>query len=211
MAHFAPRWIASVCPVDLKRSPPSVRAIQSSADPLATMLPDGGLQRGRVIGCDGPAAVSLPKPTTAIRPAATFPSVGTIAISVCVDPLRLMTVACPAISPPVGADITVGVGSNLTLEATVNPDFGQIDADPAEVLYLREGGSGPEADLVEALVPSGHYFDRDPETNATWVAPIDPAGAASRAFSASSVWLGAPANPGPHMPASRPFTSTGGR
>lgn len=28
-------------------------------EPLATMLPDGGLQRGRVIGCDGPAAVSL--------------------------------------------------------------------------------------------------------------------------------------------------------
>lgn len=27
--------------------------------PLDEMLPDGGLQRGRVIGCDGPAAVSL--------------------------------------------------------------------------------------------------------------------------------------------------------
>jgi hypothetical protein len=27
----------------------------------------------------------------------------------------------------------VGIGSNLTLEATVNPDFGQIEADPAEV------------------------------------------------------------------------------
>lgn len=28
-------------------------------EPFATMLPDGGLQRGRVVGCDGPAAVSL--------------------------------------------------------------------------------------------------------------------------------------------------------
>jgi hypothetical protein len=28
-------------------------------EPLGSMLPDGGLQRGRVIGCDGPAAVSL--------------------------------------------------------------------------------------------------------------------------------------------------------
>ena len=33
----------------------------------------------------------------------------------------------------VGADIKVGFGSNLTLDATVNPDFGQVEADPAEV------------------------------------------------------------------------------
>jgi hypothetical protein len=33
----------------------------------------------------------------------------------------------------VGADVKVGLGSNLTLEATVNPDFGQVEADPAEV------------------------------------------------------------------------------
>jgi hypothetical protein len=33
----------------------------------------------------------------------------------------------------VGADMKVGLGSNLTLEATINPDFGQIEADPAEV------------------------------------------------------------------------------
>ena len=32
-----------------------------------------------------------------------------------------------------GADMKVGLGSNLTLEATFNPDFGQIEADPAEV------------------------------------------------------------------------------
>ena len=33
----------------------------------------------------------------------------------------------------VGGDIKVGVGPNLTVEATVNPDFGQVEADPAEV------------------------------------------------------------------------------
>jgi hypothetical protein len=33
----------------------------------------------------------------------------------------------------VGADLKVGLGSNLTLDATVNPDFGQVEADPATV------------------------------------------------------------------------------
>ena len=32
-----------------------------------------------------------------------------------------------------GADIKMGLGPNLTLEATINPDFGQVEADPAEV------------------------------------------------------------------------------
>ena len=32
-----------------------------------------------------------------------------------------------------GADIKYGLGSNLTLDVTFNPDFGQIEADPAEV------------------------------------------------------------------------------
>jgi hypothetical protein len=32
-----------------------------------------------------------------------------------------------------GADAKLGIGSNLTLEATVNPDFGQVEADPAQV------------------------------------------------------------------------------
>jgi hypothetical protein len=30
-----------------------------------------------------------------------------------------------------GADLKVGISSNLTLDATINPDFGQIEADPA--------------------------------------------------------------------------------
>jgi hypothetical protein len=33
----------------------------------------------------------------------------------------------------VGADVKVGLGPNLTLDAAINPDFGQVEADPAEV------------------------------------------------------------------------------
>lgn len=33
----------------------------------------------------------------------------------------------------IGADLKMGLGPNLTLDATVNPDFGQVEADPAEV------------------------------------------------------------------------------
>lgn len=33
----------------------------------------------------------------------------------------------------VGGDLKLGLGTNLTLEATINPDFGQVEADPAEV------------------------------------------------------------------------------
>jgi hypothetical protein len=32
-----------------------------------------------------------------------------------------------------GGDAKVGLGSNLTLDATLNPDFGQVEADPARV------------------------------------------------------------------------------
>ncbi|MDQ2669429.1 MAG: carbohydrate binding family 9 domain-containing protein [Gemmatimonadota bacterium] len=33
----------------------------------------------------------------------------------------------------VGADLKMGLGSNLTLDATINPDFGQVEVDPAVV------------------------------------------------------------------------------
>ncbi|MBI3871595.1 MAG: carbohydrate binding family 9 domain-containing protein [candidate division Zixibacteria bacterium] len=33
----------------------------------------------------------------------------------------------------VGGDLKMGMGPNLTLDATINPDFGQVDADPARV------------------------------------------------------------------------------
>lgn len=32
-----------------------------------------------------------------------------------------------------GADVKLGIGSNLTLDMTLNPDFGQVEADPAEL------------------------------------------------------------------------------
>lgn len=32
-----------------------------------------------------------------------------------------------------GLDMKIGLGSNLTVDATINPDFGQVEADPAEV------------------------------------------------------------------------------
>jgi hypothetical protein len=35
--------------------------------------------------------------------------------------------------PGVGADLKMGVGSNLNLNATVNPDFGQVEIDPAVI------------------------------------------------------------------------------
>jgi hypothetical protein len=33
----------------------------------------------------------------------------------------------------VGSDVKIGLGPSLTLDATINPDFGQVEADPAEV------------------------------------------------------------------------------
>ena len=35
--------------------------------------------------------------------------------------------------PGAGLDAKVGIGSNLTLDGTVNPDFGQVEVDPAVV------------------------------------------------------------------------------
>ncbi len=35
--------------------------------------------------------------------------------------------------PDAGVDAKIGIGSNLTLNATVNPDFGQVEVDPAVV------------------------------------------------------------------------------
>ncbi len=33
----------------------------------------------------------------------------------------------------VGTDIKIGIGGNLTVDATINPDFGQVEADPSEI------------------------------------------------------------------------------
>ena len=87
----------------------------------------------------------------------------------------------------VGADFKMGAGPNLTLEGTVNPDFGQVELDPAEVnlsayeTYFEErrpffiegrqllAGNGPEyfysrrigaiPDRAFALSPGGDFVD----------------------------------------------------
>jgi len=38
-----------------------------------------------------------------------------------------------AISNQIGGDVRLGLGSAFTLDATINPDFGQVDADPAVI------------------------------------------------------------------------------
>ncbi|MDR3626837.1 MAG: DUF5916 domain-containing protein [Ignavibacteriaceae bacterium] len=36
-------------------------------------------------------------------------------------------------TPNIGADLKMGIGTNLTLNATINPDFGQVEIDPAVI------------------------------------------------------------------------------
>jgi hypothetical protein len=62
-----------------------------------------------------------------------------------------------------GADVKMGLGPNLTLDLTVNPDFGQVEADPAEVNLTAYETIFPEkrpfftegAGLMNLAVPSG--------------------------------------------------------
>ena len=66
-----------------------------------------------------------------------------------------------------GADIKVGLGSNLTLDATINPDFGQVEADPAEVNLTAFETFFPEQrpffiegnQLLQGQGP-GYYYSR---------------------------------------------------
>lgn len=39
----------------------------------------------------------------------------------------------PFMNPHLGGDLKYGVASNFTLDLTINPDFGQVEADPSEV------------------------------------------------------------------------------
>ena len=36
-------------------------------------------------------------------------------------------------TPSVGLDGKIGITNDLTLDFTINPDFGQVEADPSEV------------------------------------------------------------------------------
>lgn len=67
----------------------------------------------------------------------------------------------------IGADFKVGIGQNLTLDATINPDFGQVEADPAEVNLTAFETFFPEQrpffiegnQLLEGQGP-GYYYSR---------------------------------------------------
>jgi hypothetical protein len=67
-----------------------------------------------------------------------------------------------------GADLKMGLAPNLTLEATVNPDFGQVEADPAEVNLSAFETFFPEkrpfflesADLFQPRGPTWFYSRR---------------------------------------------------
>lgn len=43
----------------------------------------------------------------------------------------------PSLSARMGADIKYGITSNMTLNATINPDFGQVEQDPSELNLSR--------------------------------------------------------------------------
>lgn len=68
----------------------------------------------------------------------------------------------------IGADVKYGLGPNLTLDATVNPDFGQVDADPAIVNLTAFETFFPErrpfftegASLLSANNLPGYFYSR---------------------------------------------------
>jgi hypothetical protein len=69
------------------------------------------------------------------------------------------------VEPRVGADIKMGIGPNLTLDATINPDFGQVEADPAEVnlsgvetFFDEKRPFFTEGAGLLNLVPVGNFF-----------------------------------------------------
>src|SRR5205085_2321283 len=71
------------------------------------------------------------------------------------------------LSGRVGADLKTGIGSNLTLEATINPDFGQIEADPAEVnltvfetIFSERRPFFTEGSSILAAGTSNYYYSR---------------------------------------------------
>jgi len=57
----------------------------------------------------------------------------------------------------IGADMKIGLGSNLTLNATLNPDFGQVEVDPA-VVNLTQFETFFE-DKRPFFVEGSHFFN----------------------------------------------------
>ena len=84
------------------------------------------------------------------------------------DPGNLLDPDGRSVTARAGADFKMGLGPNLTIDATVNPDFGQVEADPAEVNltafetffderrpFFTEGSQ-----LLRSTVPSYFYSRR---------------------------------------------------
>jgi hypothetical protein len=92
-----------------------------------------------------------------------------------------------------GGDLKMGLGPNLTLEATFNPDFGQVEADPAEVnltaFETRFAEKRPFFLEGSSLFNIGHpnfYYSRR-----IGARPIGPATADYVDYPASSTIIGA--------------------
>ncbi len=96
----------------------------------------------------------------------------------------------------VGLDMKVGVGSSLTLNVALNPDFGQVEADPAEVNLTAFETIFPEkrpfftegANLMNLGVRSGANLFNSRRIGAR---PIGPAAGDYVAFPDTSTILGA--------------------
>jgi len=92
-----------------------------------------------------------------------------------------------------GADIKMGLGPNLTLETAINPDFGQVEADPAEVNLTAFETRFPEkrpfflegAQLFNIGHPNFYYSRRIGRT------PIGPASGDYVDYPSSTTILGA--------------------
>ena len=83
------------------------------------------------------------------------------------------------INPKKVAAVGGSYGGGFTWLAITDPTW----RSPASRIKMKLGAAVPKygwTDLVEALVPSGHYLDRDPVTDETWIAPTDVKTAVSR-------------------------------
>ncbi|HJR46133.1 MAG TPA: CocE/NonD family hydrolase [Actinomycetota bacterium] len=83
------------------------------------------------------------------------------------------------INPRKVAAVGGSYGGGFSWLALTDPTW----TSPASDIPLRLGSVVTKygwTDLVEALVPAGHYHDRDPKTGETFIAPTDPAKALSR-------------------------------
>lgn len=67
----------------------------------------------------------------------------------------------------IGVDFKMGLGPNMTLDATINPDFGQVEADPAvvnlsefEIFYEEKRPFFIEGDRLFKNTNSEYYYSR---------------------------------------------------